>query len=84
MPSETSSSDGILNVRMLFEHTQRQYARVCSRIIRQDQFQQDGEKKETNGVQWVKVAAILELVLVQRMYILSPSYIESFKGFSLS
>ena len=35
---------------MLFEHTQRQYARACNRIIRQGQLQQDAEKQEANGV----------------------------------
>lgn len=36
--------------RMLFEHTQRQYARACNRIIRQGQMQQENEKPEVNGV----------------------------------
>lgn len=35
---------------MLFEHTQRQYARACNRIIREGQIQQDAEKPEVNGV----------------------------------
>jgi hypothetical protein len=43
------SSD--LTCRMLFEHTQRQYARACNRIIRQGQMQQENETPapEVNG-----------------------------------
>jgi hypothetical protein len=37
-----------LTFRMLFEHTQRQYARACNRIIRQGQ--ESNEKQHTNGV----------------------------------
>lgn len=44
----SSLSDLIL--RMLFEHTQRQYARACNRIIRQGQRQPESEKPEVNGV----------------------------------
>jgi hypothetical protein len=49
MPSKNSRQIGS-DYRMLFEHTQRQYARACNRIIRQGQLQQDGEKNEPNGV----------------------------------
>jgi hypothetical protein len=44
LPSLTSV-DG----RMLFEHTQRQYARACNRIIRQGQ-QGSHENQEVNGI----------------------------------
>jgi hypothetical protein len=41
----------ILIIRTLFEHTRRQYARMCNRLIRQGQFQQqDPEKQQPNGV----------------------------------
>ena len=37
--------------RMLFEHTQRQYARACNRIIRQGQQSQDNStSQELPGV----------------------------------
>ena len=43
----------ILIVRTLFEHTKRQYARACNRILRQGQHQQDApEKPQVNGVHW--------------------------------
>ena len=41
-----------LTSRMLFEHTQRQYARSCNRILRHGQVQQEMEKQQNqpNGV----------------------------------
>lgn len=40
-----------LTIRMLFEHTQRQYARACNRIIRQGQnHQESNDKQQPNGV----------------------------------
>jgi len=43
---------GLSDSRMLFEHTQRQYARACNRIMRQGQAQQQESEKQqlSNGV----------------------------------